>query len=109
MAFAPATRRCANCDEDYQGEFCTTCGNGKKIDPAPVLKLVPRANMPNDKLVAMLERLLDSAKTGELEAVAVGCAWADGCTSYGWSTAASTNRVIASIARLEHAYLSENG
>lgn len=107
MAMQPATRHCIVCDEDYQGEHCT-CGNGKRIESAPILKLVPRANMPNERLVAMLERLLKDAKNGELKHLAVACIWDDERTSWGCTANVSFSKMTGAITLLQYGYIKLN-
>lgn len=92
---------------DVANDLAKIVEKARRERGAEVIKLVPRDNMPNADLVVMLERLVVQAKSGEIDGLAVACSWADGCTSYGWSTSPTVTRSIAAIARLQHAYMTE--
>ena len=61
---------------------------------------------PNPKIVAMLERLLERAKSGEIQTLAYAAHNGGELSTFGWEEGSFVNHMIASVSMLNHAVLS---
>ncbi len=89
------------------GRKCNVCEPEHRLDAtdaAPVLRMVPRDNMPNAELIGLLERMLENAKSGEMVGIAVACVWANDSISWGNSAGCSQHRQLAAITHLQHGF-----
>lgn len=94
---------------------CSTCHGPRLIGckcekcfPAPVVKLVPRANMPNESAVNLAKKLLAWAESGELQEFAVALIWDNGDSNLGYTIAKSQTKMLGAITRLQMAYFAEH-